>query len=64
MEFIQQNIGNIIVGLIILGVVTFVICCFISSITRGKAGCGCSGGKKQKKPLSCHRQIEGANKLK
>ncbi|MDR0554065.1 MAG: FeoB-associated Cys-rich membrane protein [Treponema sp.] len=41
MEFIQQNIGNIVVGVIVFGVLAFTAARLMINVRKGKGGCNC-----------------------
>jgi len=41
MEFIQSNLGNILVGVIVFAALAFVLFRTITNIRSGKSGCGC-----------------------
>jgi hypothetical protein len=41
MQFIQSNIGNIIVGAVVFAALAFALIRLINTFRKGKAGCGC-----------------------
>jgi hypothetical protein len=45
MEFIKQNIGNIIVGVIVLTTLALVIFRLVNGARQGKTDCGCGCSK-------------------
>jgi hypothetical protein len=41
MQFIQSNIGNIIVGVVVFAALAFALIRAINTFRKGKTGCGC-----------------------
>jgi hypothetical protein len=41
MEFIRQNTGNIVVGVIVFGVLAFIAARLVINARKGKGGCNC-----------------------
>jgi hypothetical protein len=44
MEFLKNNVGNIVVGFIVFAVLASVAVRLIFNIRKGKTGCGCGCG--------------------
>jgi hypothetical protein len=47
MEFLKNNVGNIVVGLIVFAALIFLVARLILNIRKGKTGCGCGCGSCQ-----------------
>jgi hypothetical protein len=41
MKFIEENIGNIIVGAVVFITLALVVIRFVKNVRHGKRGCGC-----------------------
>jgi hypothetical protein len=46
MEFISNNMGNIVVGFIVFAVLAFTVVRLIINYRKGKTACGCDGCSK------------------
>jgi uncharacterized membrane protein len=41
MDFLRENSGNIIVGIVVFGAIAFTVFRLVTRVGKGKTGCGC-----------------------